>query len=102
MSVQGPQASLIHILYVVSRSGRASAEIGRVDLDDTDEELSEVASRMAAVAHHPVRDAEKHTDLNQALFEALKEVERIPGQPVEAIATLDDGRRVRVERIIGY
>lgn len=100
MRLAAPQAGFLHIFSVTSRSGRATAEITRIDLDETDEELSEVAARVAAIPHHPVRDAERHEDLLQAVFEALKEVERIPGQPAEAFSTLEDGRRAKVVRII--
>lgn len=98
--VPAPQASLVHVVSVVSRSGRASAEIARVDLDDVDEDLAEAASRIAGVAHHPTRDAERHADLTKAILASLEEIERVPGQPVTRETTLSDGRRASVTRIV--
>lgn len=102
MTLPSPQASLIHIISVVSRSGKATAEINRLDLDDTEDGLEEIAHRTAAIAHHPVRESDRHEDLKQAILEAMNEVELIPGQPVRAYSTLDDGRRVMVERIMEF
>ena len=98
--VPAPQASLVHVVSVVSRSGRASAEIARVDLDDVEENLAETANRIAGVAHHPTRDAERHADLAMAILTGFEEVERVPGQPVTREATLSDGRRASVKRMM--
>lgn len=96
--VPGPRARLLHSAHVVSRSGRASALLGEVDLDEETGDLAEVCSTLAAFAYHPVRDNDRHRELNEALLAAAEELENSPGQPRSAERTLPDGRRVRMER----
>lgn len=96
--VPGPRARLLHSAHVVSRSGRASAPLGDVDLDEQTGDLAGVCSALAAVAYHPVRDADRHRELSEALFAAAEELEDAPGQPRSVERTLPDGRRVTISR----
>ena len=100
--VPAPEARALHVLSVVSRSGRAAAEIARIDLDDGNGDLSQVADEAAHTVYSRSGDGERHAALMQAILEALEKVETIPGQPVSAEAALPDGRRARAERIIDW
>ena len=101
--VPAPQARALHVLSVVSRSGRAAAEIARIDLDGDDRPtLADHADEAAARIYPRLSDGERHQALATALLEALERVEAIPGQPVRAEADLPDGRRARAERIIDW
>jgi hypothetical protein len=98
--VPGPRARLLHSAHVVSRSGRASAPLGEVDLDEEKGDLAETCSTLASTAYHPARDPDRHRELAEALFAAAEELEDAPGQPRSAERALPDGRRVRIERRI--
>lgn len=99
-SIPAPSARLVHGFSIVSRSGRASALLGVVDLDEEEGDLAGVCARMAAVAHHPTRDAERHDMLRDAMLAAAEELEDAPGQPRTMQRSLADGRTARVERRI--
>lgn len=101
MSVPPYRVGFIHIVSVVSRSGRAAAEIGCVDLDETVESVDEIGRRLADAVYRRGTDQEMHRDLASAVAKAILTVEEKPGQPAEAEADLPDGRRVRVIREIG-
>lgn len=88
-----------HHFEVVSRSGRAAATLGRADLDDEDS-TDAVLARMAAIAHRPSNDAERHEELREALGRALADLEEMPGNPRSAQARMEDGRSARVTRTI--
>lgn len=98
--VPPPLAGTLHILSVVSRSGRAAAEIHRFDIDDTEDDLDTIADNAASRVYSRLSDPERHQALTTALREAIEAVEVIPGQPVTAEAQLPDGRRARATRII--
>lgn len=98
--VPPPLAGTLHILSVVSRSGRAAAEIHRFDIDDTDDDLAAVAGDAASRVYSRLSDPERHQALATAILEAIEAVEAIPGQPVTAEAQMPDGRRARATRII--
>jgi hypothetical protein len=100
--LSGPQARELHIVSVVSRSGRASREIARVDIDELDKDLPTVASDIADMVYSRHGDAERHAPLSEAILEAITVVERIPGHPAIGEALLPDGRIARVERILSF
>lgn len=101
-SPPGPQAREIHVVSVVSRSGRAYREISRVDIDELDKDLADVASDVADVVYSRLNDGERHAPLSAAILEALTAVERVPGHPAVGDGALPDGRVARVHRILTW
>lgn len=91
--------SFIHIVEVFSRSGRVSAELGRMDIDsiaDTETLISNLVDK----AYSRIFNPEKHNEIKIAILGILENIELIPGNDAEAITTLKDGRTIKIRRII--
>ena len=97
-----PRVGYVHVLSVVSRSGRASAELMRVDLDDDERALGAIAAEAASTAYSAISEPERHAALADALKAAVELLERTPGQNAQVEHALEDGRRARASRHIAF
>ena len=94
---------VLYAFIVISRSGRTAALLGEQNMESEVAEmigLDRIISQMAARAHSPTGDPERHLALSNGLAEAFTAVERVPGTVVRYSWPLADGRSAGVIRHI--
>lgn len=91
--------SFIHVIEIVSRSGRVSAELGRMDIDSSSDTPGQV-SNLVNRAYSKIFSPEKHEEMKDAILELLEKIEVTPGEGVCLTTSLKDGRTIRMKRIL--